>query len=52
MFVRKTPTPPTALRAWVAGYALGAFKVLRERVVVYALERTHWIDNQKFEYPF
>jgi len=45
--LRKTPSP-TALRERVVSYALWAYKVLIERVVVYALEGTNWIGNNNF----
>ena len=36
----------------VVSYDLGVYKVLIERMVVYALEETHWIGKQKFYCPF
>ena len=46
-FEENTPTP-TALRARVVSYALGAHKVFIELMVIYTLERTHCIGNQNF----
>ena len=44
-----TPFPPSStLRQRFVSYALGAYKVLIERVVVYTSEGAHWIGNQKF----
>ena len=39
---------PTALKARVLSYALGAYKVNIERVIVYTLEGGHWISNHNF----
>jgi len=47
IYVRKI-SPPKALWDRALNYALVADKVLIERVVVYALEGIHWINNQKF----
>ena len=51
-YIYKEDPPSTARgsspRARVVSYALGAYKVFIERVVVYALEGNHWIGNQKF----
>jgi hypothetical protein len=38
---------PTALRARVVSYALGAYKVLRESVVVETSKKAHSIGNSK-----
>ena len=52
VFEDDNPPPPTALRARVVSYALGAFKVCIERAIVETLEGAHWIDNQKSKCPF
>ena len=39
---------PTDLRARVVSYALGAYKVFIESVVVETSKRAHWTGNQKF----
>jgi hypothetical protein len=47
MFLRKTlPSPPT-LRARVLSYALGAYKVIIEGVVVEISKKAHSIGNSK-----
>ena len=46
MSMRKTTLSLTAPRARAVSYAMGAYKVLVEGVVIDALVRTHWISNQ------
>ena len=48
MFLRVTTLLPTAVRAGAVNYALRAYKVFVESVVVKTIEEAHRIVNMKF----